>query len=54
MADVGAEASVEMDTGEPTHKEGFYRAELNKTVWEVPVRYQDLTPIGTGAYGSVW
>lgn len=34
-------------------KEGFYRVELNKTVWEVPDRYQELTPIGTGAYGSV-
>lgn len=35
-------------------KDGFYKAELNKTVWEVPVSYQELTPIGTGAYGSVW
>ena len=33
---------------------GFYRTELNKTVWEVPVRYQELSPIGTGAYGQVW
>ena len=35
-------------------KDGFYRMELVKTVWEVPVRYQDLSPIGTGAYGTVW
>ncbi|TTW07849.1 Mitogen-activated protein kinase 11 [Bagarius yarrelli] len=32
---------------------GFYRQELNKTVWEVPERYQILTPVGSGAYGSV-
>ncbi|XP_063064551.1 mitogen-activated protein kinase 14A isoform X1 [Engraulis encrasicolus] len=31
----------------------FYRQELNKTIWEVPVRYQKLTPVGSGAYGSV-
>lgn len=33
---------------------GYYRQELNKTVWEVPERYQNLTPMGSGAYGSVW
>ncbi|XP_031552249.1 mitogen-activated protein kinase 14-like [Actinia tenebrosa] len=32
---------------------GFYRSELNKTVWEVPEKYQNLSPIGTGAYGQV-
>lgn len=32
----------------------FYRQELNKTIWEVPERYQDLSPVGSGAYGSVW
>uniref|UniRef100_A0AAX7UE09 mitogen-activated protein kinase n=1 Tax=Astatotilapia calliptera TaxID=8154 RepID=A0AAX7UE09_ASTCA len=31
----------------------FYRQELNKTVWEVPERYQNLSPVGSGAYGSV-
>ncbi|KAM7401875.1 hypothetical protein PAMP_017152 [Pampus punctatissimus] len=31
----------------------FYRQELNKTVWEVPERYKMLTPVGSGAYGSV-
>uniref|UniRef100_A0A8C4RK85 mitogen-activated protein kinase n=1 Tax=Erpetoichthys calabaricus TaxID=27687 RepID=A0A8C4RK85_ERPCA len=36
-----------------TAKAGFYRQELNKTVWEVPERYQNLTPVGSGAYGSV-
>uniref|UniRef100_A0A674NWE4 mitogen-activated protein kinase n=1 Tax=Takifugu rubripes TaxID=31033 RepID=A0A674NWE4_TAKRU len=34
-------------------RSGFYRQELNKTVWEVPERYQNLTPVGSGAYGSV-
>lgn len=33
---------------------GYYRIELNRTVWEVPEKYQDLSPIGTGAYGQVW
>ncbi|KAK3753521.1 hypothetical protein QZH41_018011 [Actinostola sp. cb2023] len=32
---------------------GYYRTELNKTVWEVPEKYQNLSPIGTGAYGQV-
>uniref|UniRef100_A0A8C5NFU5 mitogen-activated protein kinase n=1 Tax=Gouania willdenowi TaxID=441366 RepID=A0A8C5NFU5_GOUWI len=36
-------------TGGPT----FYRQELNKTMWEVPERYQNLSPVGSGAYGSV-
>uniref|UniRef100_A0A8C8CCK6 mitogen-activated protein kinase n=1 Tax=Oncorhynchus tshawytscha TaxID=74940 RepID=A0A8C8CCK6_ONCTS len=38
-----------------SHKERptFYRQELNKTIWEVPERYQSLSPVGSGAYGSV-
>ncbi|KAL7884979.1 hypothetical protein AOLI_G00077490 [Acnodon oligacanthus] len=31
----------------------FYRQEVNKTIWEVPLRYQSLSPVGSGAYGSV-
>uniref|UniRef100_A0A8C9XXS0 mitogen-activated protein kinase n=1 Tax=Sander lucioperca TaxID=283035 RepID=A0A8C9XXS0_SANLU len=31
----------------------FYRHEVNKTIWEVPERYQNLSPVGSGAYGSV-
>ncbi|KAL1266058.1 hypothetical protein QQF64_004085, partial [Cirrhinus molitorella] len=31
----------------------FYRQELNKTIWEVPERYQGLSPVGSGAYGTV-
>ncbi|XGW31474.1 hypothetical protein V3C99_009995 [Haemonchus contortus] len=34
-------------------KPGFYTVELNRTVWAVPVYYQNLTPVGTGAYGTV-
>lgn len=33
--------------------QGFYRSELNKATWEVPVRYQNLQSIGSGAYGLV-
>ncbi|XP_051974984.1 mitogen-activated protein kinase 12-like isoform X1 [Xyrauchen texanus] len=32
---------------------GFYRQEINRTVWDVPARYNDLIQIGTGAYGTV-
>nr|XP_055046370.1 mitogen-activated protein kinase 12b [Misgurnus anguillicaudatus] len=32
---------------------GFYRQDINKTVWDVPERYSDLIQIGTGAYGTV-
>ena len=45
---------MEMETESQSLKDGFYSLELNKTIWKVPKRYQDLTPIGTGAYGTVW
>lgn len=32
----------------------FYKIEINKTEWEIPERYQMLTPVGSGAYGQVW
>lgn len=32
----------------------FHKVEVNKTVWDVPVRYQFLTAVGSGAYGQVW
>lgn len=51
MAEV---VEMELGNGSPLVKEGFYSVEINKTVWEVPKKYQELTPIGTGAYGSVW
>ena len=35
-------------------KPHFYRVELNKTDWELPDRYQKLSPVGSGAYGQVW
>ncbi|CAG5096023.1 Similar to p38b: Mitogen-activated protein kinase p38b (Drosophila melanogaster) [Cotesia congregata] len=31
----------------------FHKVEINKTEWEVPERYQMLTPVGSGAYGQV-
>ncbi|XP_028849427.1 mitogen-activated protein kinase 14A isoform X1 [Denticeps clupeoides] len=31
----------------------FYGQEINKTLWEVPYRYQGLSAVGSGAYGSV-
>lgn len=34
--------------------QGFYRTELVSTAWEVPVKYQRLAPLGSGAYGQVW
>ena len=36
-----------------TMKDNYYEVELNKTVWQVPNRYTDLVPIGSGAYGQV-
>lgn len=35
-------------------RKGFYRQEVTKTAWEVRVVYQDLQPVGSGAYGAVW
>lgn len=46
----GADLGVDMTQERPK----FYRQELNKTIWEVPERYQNLSPVGSGAYGSVW
>ncbi|XP_006631147.1 mitogen-activated protein kinase 14A [Lepisosteus oculatus] len=34
-------------------KKGFRREEIQKTTWEVPTRYTGLTPVGSGAYGTV-
>ncbi|XP_078535237.1 mitogen-activated protein kinase 12 [Lissotriton helveticus] len=36
-----------------TPKIGFYRQEINKTMWEVRERYRDLLTVGSGAYGTV-
>ncbi|XP_022095985.1 mitogen-activated protein kinase 14A-like isoform X2 [Acanthaster planci] len=33
--------------------DGYHRFDLNKVTWEVPVRYQRLSVVGAGAYGSV-
>ncbi|XP_057271781.1 mitogen-activated protein kinase 12 isoform X2 [Pezoporus wallicus] len=34
-------------------KNGFYRQEVTKTLWEVRDCYRDLQPVGSGAYGAV-
>uniref|UniRef100_A0A0N4ZJR2 mitogen-activated protein kinase n=1 Tax=Parastrongyloides trichosuri TaxID=131310 RepID=A0A0N4ZJR2_PARTI len=34
-------------------KPGYYQIELSRTTWNIPRNYQNLTPIGTGAYGCV-
>eukprot|EP00731_Ephydatia_muelleri_P003182 Em0001g3182a len=34
-------------------KPNYNSVELNKTVWEVPNRYQELQPLGVGAFSSV-
>nr|XP_056723453.1 mitogen-activated protein kinase 13 isoform X1 [Euleptes europaea] len=34
-------------------RKGFYRQEVNKTVWELPKRYVSINPVGSGAYGCV-
>jgi len=31
----------------------FHRFELNRAVWEVPQRYNDVRPVGSGSYGLV-
>ncbi|XP_073738915.1 mitogen-activated protein kinase 12 isoform X2 [Callorhinus ursinus] len=37
----------------PPARRGFYRQEVTKTAWEVRAVYQDLQPVGSGAYGAV-
>lgn len=34
-------------------KPGYYQTELGRTTWNIPKNYQNLTLIGTGAYGCV-
>ncbi|KAL8168427.1 UNVERIFIED_CONTAM: Mitogen-activated protein kinase 13 [Gekko kuhli] len=36
-----------------SRRKGFYRQEVNKTVWELPKRYVSINPVGSGAYGCV-
>ncbi|KAG8439855.1 hypothetical protein GDO86_005865, partial [Hymenochirus boettgeri] len=37
----------------PLPKKGYYKQEVNKTIWEVKERYRDLVAVGSGAYGTV-
>ncbi|CDW56385.1 Pkinase domain containing protein [Trichuris trichiura] len=34
-------------------KEAYKKLDLNRTEWIVPVRYEDMVPVGHGAYGCV-
>ncbi|KHJ46132.1 hypothetical protein D918_03796 [Trichuris suis] len=34
-------------------KEAYKKLDLNRTEWVVPVRYEDMVPVGHGAYGCV-
>lgn len=34
-------------------KPGFHKIELNKAVWCIPVRYDNMQAVGSGAYGQV-
>lgn len=49
----GAASAPAMSSPPPARK-GFYRQEVTKTSWEVRAVYQDLQPVGSGAYGAVW
>nr|XP_045374286.1 mitogen-activated protein kinase 12 isoform X3 [Camelus bactrianus] len=40
-------------SSQPPPRRGFYRQEVTKTAWEVRAVYQDLQPVGSGAYGAV-
>lgn len=33
--------------------QGWVECEVNNTIWKVPTRYKNLTPLGQGAYGLV-
>jgi p38 MAP kinase len=34
-------------------RDNFVQIELNKTTWDMPEGYQNLNPVGSGAYGQV-
>ncbi|XP_022170196.1 mitogen-activated protein kinase 14B-like isoform X2 [Myzus persicae] len=48
-----AEESGPSQTSNQRSTMKYYKIEINKTEWEVPDRYQMLTPVGLGAYGQV-
>lgn len=37
----------------PNVPPGFHVIEMNRTVYVIPKRYTELSPIGQGAYGQV-
>ena len=34
-------------------RDNFVQIELNRTTWDIPERYQNLSAVGAGAYGQV-
>jgi len=43
-----------MTANEGLQKPNFYVINLVGCNWEVPVRYQDMAPLGVGAFSQVW
>ena len=37
-----------------TTRAGYYRIELGTVEWEIRETYQELSPLGIGAFGTVW
>ena len=35
-------------------KPNFYEIETYQSTWDLPERYQELYPLGAGAFGTVW
>lgn len=35
-------------------KPQYYEVESYQSKWALPERYQDLVPLGVGAFGTVW
>ena len=35
-------------------KQNYYKMELGTVEWEIRDIYQDLVPLGIGAFGTVW
>ena len=38
----------------PALRAGYYQVDVKAGEWVVPERYQDLKPLGIGAFGTVW
>lgn len=49
-----AEADDSHRSMESPVRAGFHRLDVQKTTWDVPLRYSALRAVGSGAYGTVW